>query len=231
MLRARRPVHPASLRRSSAAQAVRARCRAFNLSNEETSMPAVTIQTLQEAAAAKGGECLSTAYVNSRGPLLMQCAAGHMWTSTANRLRRGHWCPTCAADRQGLGLEPYREFAESKGGRCLSTTYAGANSKMTWMCAKGHAWTANGANVRVNGTWCPQCAQSARSAGVGLVAHQEVAAARGGLCLSSAYKNTKSKMTWQCALGHRWLASGGHVRAGTWCPTCAKKTFRKTASQ
>lgn len=196
-------------------------------------MPTLTMQSIRETAAAKGGACLAAAYANSHGPLPMRCAAGHQWTSTANRLRRGHWCPTCAkaAIREVLGLSPYRQLAESKGGQCLSTTYAGANAKMAWQCARGHVWAATGANVRVNGTWCPKCAHTARSATVGLSAHQAVAKSRGGACLSSNYINAKTKMEWECALGHRWHASGGHVRAGTWCPTCANAALRKTPNK
>ena len=45
---------------------------------------------------------------------------------------------------------------------------------------------------------------------------------KGGACLSKRYRNSTSKLRWECELGHRWRATFDHVRRGTWCPTCAR---------
>lgn len=50
---------------------------------------------------------------------------------------------------------------------------------------------------------------------------QNTAVARGGRCMSKAYKNNKQKLAWQCAQGHQWHARAMNIRAGCWCPTCA----------
>lgn len=57
---------------------------------------------------------------------------------------------------------------------------------------------------------------------------QNLAASRGGRCLSSHYVDQDDDLEWECADGHRWLAPGGQVRSsknkpGTWCPTCARR--------
>lgn len=54
----------------------------------------------------------------------------------------------------------------------------------------------------------------------------EIAAMRGGHCLSTEYIDQSHDIEWECAEGHRWLAPGGQVKGsrnkpGTWCPTCA----------
>jgi hypothetical protein len=55
------------------------------------------------------------------------------------------------------------------------------------------------------------------------------AAARGGRCLSTDYRNNSIKLRWCCANGHEWMATPGHVRAGRWCPECKRQ--RSGASQ
>jgi len=55
----------------------------------------------------------------------------------------------------------------------------------------------------------------------------EVAAKRGGKCLSKTYKNTRVKLLWQCKYGHRWKSSYKVVGSGSWCPKCAVTKPRK----
>ncbi len=50
---------------------------------------------------------------------------------------------------------------------------------------------------------------------------QNLAKERGGKCLSEAYINSQTHLTWQCAKGHVWKAVPNHIRMGTWCPECA----------
>jgi nucleoside-diphosphate-sugar epimerase len=49
---------------------------------------------------------------------------------------------------------------------------------------------------------------------------QELAKSRGGQCLSTAYKDIKSKLKWKCAFGHEWEASPRSPLTGIWCPKC-----------
>lgn len=56
---------------------------------------------IQKLAKKRGGACLSTEYVNARSPLLMRCAHGHEWSTTANSLIHSEtWCPVCAAENR-----------------------------------------------------------------------------------------------------------------------------------
>lgn len=48
-----------------------------------------------------------------------------------------------------------------------------------------------------------------------------IAAKRGGKCLSRECGDSKTKLNWQCAQGHRWAATAANVRRGKWCPKCA----------
>jgi len=51
---------------------------------------------------------------------------------------------------------------------------------------------------------------------------QRVAAARGGSCLSKAYRGHMEPLRWRCERGHQWVARPAHVNRGAWCHVCAR---------
>ena len=51
----------------------------------------------------------------------------------------------------------------------------------------------------------------------------EIAAVRGGICLSKTYVDSTTHLTWQCADGHTWKAIPSAIKQGTWCPICFGK--------
>ena len=51
---------------------------------------------------------------------------------------------------------------------------------------------------------------------------QQLATAKGGICLSEDYINSKTKLVWECRKGHRWEATPFSVKVReSWCPACA----------
>ena len=58
-----------------------------------------TIEEMQELAAANGGKCLSTEYVDSKSKLIWQSAEGREWMATPDSVRQGKWCPQNAVIR------------------------------------------------------------------------------------------------------------------------------------
>jgi hypothetical protein len=50
---------------------------------------------------------------------------------------------------------------------------------------------------------------------------QDLAKSRGGECLSTEYKNTKTLMSWLCEYGHQFIATYNSLRTGSWCKECA----------
>jgi len=179
-----------------------------------------TLEGMQKIAAAKGGKCLSTAYLNGRTKLLWQCARGHHWKATPGHVVSGRWCPRCGASKRGLsrrlGLPAMQTIAASRGGRCLSDEYADNRTRLVWECAKGHQWKAMPDSVK-SGTWCPECAGLAKKT---IEDMKNLAAQRKGECLSGVYKNNRTKLLWQCQTGHQWQATPHHIMNGTWCPVC-----------
>ena len=118
-----------------------------------------------------------------------------------------------------IGLTALQALAAQRGGRVLSHTYLNICAPLLWECAKGHQWSAVPNNIVHRGSWCPHCAGNARQT---LESATGVAEALSGQCLSVVFKNSRTKLEWQCNFGHIWLATLSNVKdGGTWCPTCA----------
>ena len=140
-------------------------------------------------------------------------------------------------------LEEMRQLARDRKGRLLSNHYINNSTKLKWRCAKGHEWEAVPSSVKA-GTWCPKCGdkRAAAKRSRSIEEMQRLAAEKGGRCLSKEYKNTNSKLQWECSEGHIWETSGSVIVSGHWCPKCEKirlgkqyalgiEEIRKTAEQ
>ena len=178
---------------------------------------------LQRAARARGGECLSDYYVNSKTALEFRCAHGHVWGAAPNSvLNAGSWCPECSGNRP-LSIEEARMLAAERGGECLSEEYTDNKTPLTWRCGScGHEWEAHMNRIK-NGNWCPECWRRRRGASrrLGIEALRDLAGKRGGECVSEEYVNTRTALRWRCARGHEWDATPASVKnAGVWCPEC-----------
>ena len=189
---------------------------------------AIFLKRLRAMAAARGGRCLSTRYVTTRIRLRWECVEGHRWWATPNQITKGDWCERCHGLPWG-DIQRMRRIARRRGGQCLSTAYRGSTKYLRWSCREGHEWRAK-PNAIVNGRWCPVC--SKRRGGspepLGLEEMRRMAAARGGRCLSTRYRDSRTPMRWECARGHQWSTRPSEIRnQGTWCPRCATR-FRGT---
>ena len=179
------------------------------------------LKVAQDIAVARGGLCLSRVYRNNWKHLQWRCDKGHEWNASLNNVKdRGTWCRHCAIARRCLCLKVAKDVASRRCGSCLSTKYVNARKHLRWRCGKGHEWSASLSSIKDSGTWCPHCAYE--SLRLPLKVAQDVAKARGGVCLSTRYVNTRSHLKWKCGEGHEWKASLTSVKdAGSWCPDCA----------
>ena len=172
---------------------------------------------LRERAKSHGGICLSKVYEGSKAYYRFRCGADHEWETQGARIFRGAWCPECQRDSMRFGIERMRQRATQLGGRCLSETYRNAATPLKWECEHGHRWeAAPGAVVR--GHWCPVCSRDASRLGLDLM--KDIALERGGKCVSATYVNSATRLEWECARGHRWLATPNTIRRGHWCARC-----------
>jgi len=121
------------------------------------------LEELQQIAESKGGKCLSTAYINNKTKMDFICLEGHKWSTMPIVIKRGQWCPICAISERSINrihnndcLLELQQISQSKGGRCLSTTYLGSKTKLNFECKNKHIWMATPDRIK-NGTWCPIC--------------------------------------------------------------------------
>ncbi|XNL06923.1 hypothetical protein Q2T91_11185 [Ralstonia pseudosolanacearum] len=178
---------------------------------------------LQETARQRGGECLSRTYTRLADAYRFRCADGHEWSTSGQEITRGAWCGLCAYKARSEaylrkdGLAELHRLAQDHGGECLSDQYGGAKAFYRFRCRAGHEWRTAAARI-FRGAWCPSCAYEDRRLGIETM--HELAAQRGGLCVSDTYVNNATKLEWECARGHRWRAAPSTIRNGHWCAQC-----------
>ena len=186
------------------------------------------IKGMYELAAKHNGTCLSSEFKGYRERLTWRCGKGHVWESLPLNVKSGHWCPICGRERMAekkrkKGLEDLKTAVKKRKGEILSRDedYVNTIRKLRFRCEQGHEWETRPAVVK-SGHWCPICMTKGRKK-FDVSALRELAAKRGGACLSSINMGFKIKHRWQCSLGHEWEAFPWAVKRGNWCPKCARK--------
>jgi len=183
----------------------------------------------QAHARERNGICLGDSYLNNRADLKWQCVAGHVWEAPWTEVQSGNWCRICgwerAASRLRGSLEACQSAATGLGGKCLASTYTNNSTSLQFECALGHAFEARPGSVQQH-HWCPYCSghklwrPGLTEGEARLEECREIAATRGGKCLSGKYEGAHGRLEWECAEGHRWTAKPNSLKNGTWCKTC-----------
>ena len=210
------------------------------------------LRRLHQTATGHGGKCLAVAHAGESTHVPFECAVGHTWLARPADVLHGTWCMKCAraalGKRKRHSIESMHALAKSRGGECLSDKYESALKKLQWRCGCcGHMWEATPSSV-IAGSWYRKCCfrkgwESRRKQfgkrgqrgrpgpkpKYSITDMQQLAAARGGECLSRKYVNAFTKLKWRCGGSrHVWLAAPNDVRKGTWCPECAIVARRAT---
>lgn len=182
------------------------------------------LEKLIEVAAKNGGKCLATSYTGPHMRAEWECHCGHRWKASAASVKSsGTWCPICrrvkaSNNRRVHSIGEMRQIAKERNGECLSDRYEGFTVKLTWKCEHGHIWKAvPAAVIGKQKTWCPYC--YGRHKTVDYL--HALAAKRDGLCFATTLKTMKTKVSWQCKLGHRFETTPERVQSGAWCSECA----------
>ena len=114
-------------------------------------------------------------------------------------------------------LEFYDNIARERGGRCISVEYVNSQIKLEWECGEGHIFMASPNSIQ-RGYWCAECAGLKKKNLEWLIS---LSASHGGECLSTEYKNAKTRYLWKCVNSHTWLATADSISMqGSWCAQC-----------
>jgi len=177
----------------------------------------LTLDQVREVARQRGGECLSTVYVDSQTKLHFVCESGHEFDLPSGALNQGAWCRKCHDLSIRSPFDDIRKIIETHGGRVLNTDYV--DGQVEFECAKGHQRRDRPYRILKMGLRCMECWLTKRRRT--LADMQALAANRGGKCLSSEYTNMQTRLIWECGHGHQWPAVPLSIQRGTWCPVCA----------
>lgn len=176
----------------------------------------IELARLQQVAASRNGQLVSTHYAGRHVPLEWECAAQHRWGARPANILQGKWCPHCARCSK-LTVGHLHAAAAEHGGTCLSPMYQNSQMKVRWRCAQGHEFEAALATVR-GGHWCAQC-KGVKRYDIEFI--RSIAAGKGGVYLSSAYEGMNALASWRCEEGHEFVMSPSAVKnRGRWCPVC-----------
>ncbi len=123
--------------------------------------------------------------------------------------------------RSSIRLREIQEIAKSKGGECLSSEYKGCKNKLKFRCKREHEFETTPTNVKNNDSWCPTCEEKEE---LTLKEFQDIAKERRGECLSTEYKNIRTKLRFRCKKGHEFEATPNDVKhKDSWCPICPER--------
>jgi hypothetical protein len=159
----------------------------------------------------RGGTLLSE-ISDSKTKIKIKCENEHIFFSTPTKIQQKRWCQLC----RRVPFEKVQEYVKNKHGRVCGK-YDTMQSKLRFTCSEGHTWVATPANVMLQGTWCPNCANRTK---LDIFEFDKIARSKGGFCLTKSYNTQQDKLRFQCAKNHEWEAYAKHIRAGHWCPIC-----------
>ena len=187
----------------------------------------------------KNGNLLPTMITKGYGKKIWWLAkCGHEWDEyTSNRIK-GCGCPICAGKRVLQGYNDLattnpniaKEWHPTKNGNLLPTMKTkGSNTKVWWLCEKGHEWqTTINNRTRDKGIGCPYCSNKKVLKGFNDLATTNPSLAKewhptknGVLLPTMVQKRTEKKAWWQCKKGHEWSAYISSRDKGAGCPYCS----------
>lgn len=134
-----------------------------------------------------------------------------------------------ALDKVPIGAQIEPTFFE----KCLQTLRFGYESStcttpstVRYRCARGHVIRSRlgSSACRV----CPSCQLEGRTSSTApgskliLCDVRALASAKNGTLVSTEYHNARIPLIWRCQHNHVWKATVSNIRAGTWCPECAR---------
>jgi hypothetical protein len=162
----------------------------------------------------------------SNKKVLWRCQRGHSWQSSVSNRVKGNGCPVCSGRIAESGwndlltLDP--TLAAEAYGWDPSRVTCFSHQKVQWRCSLGHLWEAR-ISERSSGNGCPYCSGHRVLAGFNDLAttHPEVAAQADGWDPTTVVAFANRKVSWACALGHKWEAWIGNRAKGSGCPYCS----------
>ena len=185
-------------------------------------------------------EVLSTKWLTSGTRYDLAClVCGHEWKAPGHSFfnsRRVSGCSKCShaarSEQSKLGLEPLKQYASSKGGQLVSTTYSKRNHDYEWQCSKGHLFPGNFNNMAHRNQFCPQCEKRVVRESITETSARKYLESR-NLTLSGPYVHKTKKVLIACNIcgDVRSRSLKQVMEASADCQNCADLERAKTATR
>lgn len=175
----------------------------------------INIDVVRNAFSSEGYVLKSTEYVNSRQKLDYICPNGHKHCVAWGHWISGRRCPFCSNKvKKTIGF--VRSEFEKEGYILVSKKYVNANTKLEFICPKGHKHSITWHNWDT-GRRCGICA--GKYIDYGSVSSEF--SNEGYKLLSNTYINAHSFLEYECPNGHRNKIRWHNWKSGKRCPECA----------
>jgi uncharacterized protein YkuJ len=175
-----------------------------------------------ENSLSKEGYTLLSKYVNSKSKIIVKCPEGHKFTTSYRGWENGVRCPVCKSNKHKKEkLEFIRVSMEKEGYRLLSNEYVTYESKLKFICNKGHCSSIS-AHAWDRGCRCAVCAGNSKPT-INFI--RESFGIEGYTLLSNEYKNSRTKLKYICSNGHEHSITWNNWKQGKRCPKCRQVTI------
>lgn len=123
-------------------------------SRKAESLIKYTPETLSELASSRGGLFLSESYLGWKTKHLWQDSCGRQFWKTVDQVVAGQWSPYEKAEklsklRTKYTIEDLQNFAQSKGGQCLSTKYTRLDDEYEWKDRNGNVFCRTWSQIKI----------------------------------------------------------------------------------
>ena len=192
----------------------------------------LTYEYVKEYIENFGYKLLSTEYISSDIPLLLQCPNGHIYNTTCfrNFKHNNVRCPYCSGGNNiKYTYEEVETYIKSFNYELLSTEYKNNREKLILKCNKGHQYEVS-FDVFKRGHRCPYCKKKTisnlRKNSIDDI--REYIESFGYKLLSEKYENQDDDLLLECPFGHKFKMSYRRFRKNkTKCEICDGKPKTK----
>lgn len=169
-------------------------------------------------------------YKNSHTKIEFRCKEGHKWVTTPSNVLAGKTCLTCANIQSSLRQrKSHEKFVEEVQILHPDITvigkYVNSNTKIEFMCSKGHVWKSAPANI-LSGCSCPFCKGEKISAHKFKTHEQflkDVIDAGIDVTVLGIYESARKHVLCRCnKCNHEWMITPNNLLRGFGCPKCIK---------
>ena len=132
------------------------RCRTCYYNRRRTKFSEV-----KELIEKQGYSCLSEEFGGNYSKVKVKCPEGHIFKMRWDSFKAGHRCSVCFYNKRKKDFSEVKEYIQSQGYECLSTSYLNSASKLKLRCQKGHicevTWNMFRLGHRCRECWIESC--------------------------------------------------------------------------